>query len=113
MKVPTMRIALLAATIAASTAASAHDRQPKVCLVTFESAAARAAQDERDVVGARYMPLATAILLERRTDDVSDIYTFGPDHHSGPGIDFSYDGTGTRHMCKDLAELAEGADWDD
>ena len=108
-----MRIALLAAALAASPPAGAHERPPKVCLVTFESAAARAAQDERDVVGARYVPLATAIKLESRTDDVSDIYTFGPGRYGGPGIDFSYDGTGTRYMCKDLAELAEGADWDD
>ena len=108
-----MRLALLAATLAASPAAGAHDRPPKVCLVTFESAAARAAQDERDVVGARYVPLATALKLESRTDDGSDIYTFGPGRYGGPGIDFSYDGTGTRHICKDLADLAEGADWDD
>ena len=109
-----MRIALLAATLAASPAAGAHERPHKVCLVTFENpprpVPRRMSAMSSVHAMCRWRPLSS--WKAAPTTSATSIPS-GRGDHGGPWIDFSYDGTGTRDMCKDLAELAEGADWDD
>ena len=111
-----MRIALLAAVAASALISSPALAAPgngnaygnnKVCLVTFGTPAERAGQADADVVDARYLPLPAAMNQEAKSDDVSDIYTYGDDGYTGPGVDYHYDGASTEETCAYLDDLGD------
>jgi hypothetical protein len=83
--------------VAANGKAYGHD--PKVCLVTFVSEEAAASQADAGVAKAQYLPLSIALMLEQRSDSVSDIYTYGDDGFTGAGVDFHYAGDSTEATC--------------
>lgn len=85
--------------------------QHKVCLVTFQSSAARQSQADAGVVDAQYMPLPAAMRKEARSDDVSDIYTYNETTQRS-GVDFNIVGgtMTTEETCAYLDNLAEEDD---
>jgi hypothetical protein len=79
--------------------------------VTFVSEEAAASQADAGVAKAQYVPLPIAMKLEMRNDTVSDIYTYGDDGFTGPGVDFHYAGDSTEDTCAYLDSI--GATDDD
>ena len=90
-------------------AGNAYGKDPKVCLVTFTSAEAAAGQADADVAKAQYLPLSIAMKLEQRNDAASDIYTYGDDGFTGPGVDFHYAGDSTEATCSYLDSIGATA----
>lgn len=96
---------------------NAYGHQPKVCLLTFSSAAARASGADAEVVKAQYVPLPIAVKLEARNDSIADIYTYnetttftGVDANiqnpTDPAAGITPDMT-TEEVCTALAAYAE------
>lgn len=107
---------LLAATpsLADSPYATPPGKGAKVCLVTFGTAEEALAGADADVVKAQYVPLAIALKLEARNDDVADIYTYGDLGYDGVEVDHhvASDMT-TEEVCSYLSDLSDQATDDD
>src|SRR5215217_4674681 len=93
---------------------NAYGQQPKVCLITFESAAALASGANTGIVKAQYVPLPIAQKLQARNPTVMALYTYGTNpaiagvtnvsSPSGQGI--TADMT-TEQVCGILADQAD------
>ena len=100
---------------------NAYGHDPRVCLVTFESAAAAQSGADTGIVKAQYLPLSIALKLEARNDALADIYTYGSTGFNGTGVDHyvaapSDPALGitanmtTEQVCSILARAAEERD---
>jgi hypothetical protein len=79
--------ALLAGPAAAQPKGNAYGQDPRVCLVTFESAAAATSGADTGVIKAQYLPLSVALKLEAKSDSTSNIFTYGSGGFTGAGVD--------------------------
>lgn len=78
---------LLAGPALAEPKGNAYGKDPRVCLVTFESAAAATSGADTGVIKAQYLPLSIAVKLEAKNDATSNIFTYGPSGFTGTGVD--------------------------
>jgi len=113
--------ALLAGPAAAQPQGNAYGQDPRVCLVTFESAAAATTGADTGVIKAQYLPLSIAMKLEAKNDATSNIFTYGATGFSGTGVDFHIAapsdpalgitaGMTTQQVCSILAAYGESRD---
>lgn len=96
--------------------AYAYGKDPKVCLVTFESEAALASQANVGVTKAQYLPLRIALRFESQNDALADIYTYNADGTQVAGVDYNYApaaGMDTESTCAYLDSLNDDDGDDD
>ena len=93
---------------------NAYGHQPKVCLITFESAAALASGANTGIVKAQYLPLPIAQKFQQRNPTITALYTYGTNDPitgvvnvaapSGEGITATMT---TEQVCGILADQAD------
>jgi hypothetical protein len=96
--------------MAASPYTQPPGKDPKVCLLTFDSATER---NDVNVTKAQYVPLQIAAKLETRNDDYMDAFVYGTTDPEIEGTTWAYDTRTTEETCAYLADLADDADEDD
>ena len=105
---------IFAAPAAAQPQGNAYGQEPKVCFITFESAAALASGANTGITKAQYLPLPIAQKFQQRNPTVTALYTYGTNDPisgvtnvavpSGEGITANMT---TEQVCEILADQAD------